>query len=341
MRALQLTANRTLAVVDLPDPPPPGPGEVQIAIGAVALNHIDVWGWRGMAFAKRKLPIVVGVEAAGTVAALGEGVTTLAQGDVVAIFGAETCGACAECRAGRDNFCENVRGIRGFHVDGLARGRVNLAARLAVKAPAGVSVAAAACAPVTYGTPEHMLFDNARLTAGQTILIQAGGSGVGTAAIQLAKATGATVITTVGSPDKIAKATALGADHVINYREDRFEGVVRKLTQKRGVDVVFEHVGPDTFPASMFCLKRGGVLVTCGSTTGVSSEINLFQLYQQQLRLIGSFGCSIRNLADSLAKMAAGVAKPVIDSTIRLDDIDAALQRMESRQVFGKIIVTL
>lgn len=341
MRALQLTANRTLAVVDLPEPAPPGPGEVQIRIGAVALNHIDVWGWRGMAFAKRKLPIVVGVEAAGTVDAVGDGVTTLAAGDIVSIFGAETCGVCAQCRAGRDNFCENVRGIRGFHVDGLARGRVNLAARLAVKAPAGVSVASAACGPVTYGTPEHMLFDNAKLTAGQTILIQAGGSGVGTAAIQLAKAAGAKVITTVGSPDKIAKAEALGADHVINYREERFEGVVRKLTQKRGVDVVFEHVGPDTFQASMFCLKRGGVLVTCGSTTGVSSEINLFQLYQQQLRLIGSFGCTIRNLADSLAKMAAGVTSPVIDSTIRLDDIDAALQRMESRQVFGKIIVTL
>jgi alcohol dehydrogenase len=341
MRALQVTANRTLAVVDLPEPAPPGPGEVQIRIGAVALNHIDVWGWRGMAFAKRQLPIVVGVEAAGTVDAIGDGVTTLASGDVVAIFGAETCGVCAPCRAGRDNFCENVRGIRGFHVDGLARGRVNLAARLAVKAPPGVSVAAAACAPVTYGTPEHMLFDNAKLAAGQVILIQAGGSGVGTAAIQLAKAAGATVITTVGSPDKIAKAKALGADHVINYREERFEGVVRKLTRKRGVDVVFEHVGPDTFQASMFCLKRGGVLVTCGSTTGVSSEINLFQLYQQQLRLIGSFGCTIRNLADSLAKMAAGATTPVIDSTIQLDDIGAALQRMESRQVFGKIIVTL
>ena len=341
MRALTLVADRKLELVELAALPPPGPGDVQIRVQAVALNHIDVWGWRGMAFAKRKLPIVVGVEAAGTIDAVGEGVTSLAKGDVVAIFGAETCGVCAPCRAGRDNFCENVHGIRGFHVDGLARGRVNLAARLAVKAPPGVSVVDAACAPVTYGTPEHMLFDNAKLAAGQTVLIQAGGSGVGTAAIQLAKAVGATVITTVGSPDKIDNARALGADHVINYREERFEGVVRKLTQKRGVDVVFEHVGPDTFQASMFCLKRGGVLVTCGSTTGVSSEINLFQLYQQQLRLIGSFGCSIRNLADSLAKMASGVAKPVIDSTIRLDDIDAALQRMESRQVFGKIIVTL
>jgi alcohol dehydrogenase len=341
MRALQLLDDRKLAVVDLPDPSPPGPGEIQVRIGAVALNHIDVWGWRGMAFAKRKLPIVIGVEAAGTVVALGEGVSDLALGDIVALYGAETCGTCTNCRAGRDNLCENVRGIRGFHVDGLAREKVNVAARLAVKAPDGVSLISAACAPVTYGTPEHMLFDNAKLSAGQTILIQAGGSGIGTAAIQLSKAVGATVITTVGSAEKIEKAKALGADHVINYREERFEGVVRKLTKKQGVDVVFEHVGPDTFQPSMFCMKRGGVLVTCGSTTGVSSEINLFMLYQQQLRLIGSFGCTIENLRRTLTKMAEGIARPVIDSTVELGDIDEALHRIESRQIFGKFIVTL
>lgn len=341
MQALQLLDNRTLAVVDLPDPPPPGPGEVQVRIGAVALNHIDVWGWRGMAFAKRALPIVVGAEAAGTIAAVGDGVSDRMVGQTVALFGAETCGVCPACREGRENFCVNITGIRGFHIDGLAREKVNVAARLALPAPDGVDVIAAACAPVTYGTVEHMLFDNAKLTEGQWILVQAGGSGIGTAAIQLAKAAGATVITTVGSDAKAEKAKAIGADHVINYREDRFEGVVRKLTKKEGVDVVFEHVGPDTFAASMFCMKRGGVLVTCGSTTGVSAEINLFQLYQRQLRLIGSFGCNLRNLRDSLRKMAEGVAAPVIDTTIALTDIDKALARLEARDVFGKIIVTL
>ena len=138
MRALQLLDSRKLAVVDLPDPPPPGPGEVQVRIGAVALNHIDVWGWRGMAFAKRKLPIVVGVEAAGTIAALGDGVTDRKMGDRVAIFGAETCGTCEACRDGRDNLCVNVQGIRGFHIDGLARDAINLKARYAIPAP-GVS----------------------------------------------------------------------------------------------------------------------------------------------------------------------------------------------------------
>ncbi len=199
----------------------------------------------------------------------------------------------------------------------------------------------AALAPVTFGTVEHMLFDNAKLEPGETILVHAGGSGIGSAAIQLAKKIGCTVITTVGSDDKIEKAKALGADHVINYRDDRFEGVVRKLTKKKGVDVVFEHVGKDTWAGSMLCMKRGGRLVTCGSTSGVSTEINLMMLFQQQLKLLGSFGCRMENMANAMQKMARGLVHPVIDTEVGFDDIDAALERMESRQVFGKIILSV
>ena len=155
--------------------------------------------------------------------------------------------------------------------------------------PAGVSHRDAACAPIAFGTVQHMLFDNAKLEPGETILVQAGGSGIGTSAIKMAKQIGATVITTVGDDEKVAKAKALGADHVINYRKDRFETIVRKLTAKKGVDVAFEHVGPDTFNGSLLCLKRGGRLVTCGSTSGQSTQINLFQLYLQQYRIFGSF----------------------------------------------------
>ncbi|MCX5495092.1 zinc-binding dehydrogenase [Kaistia dalseonensis] len=341
MRALQLLSDRKLSIVDVPMAHPPGEGEVRVKIGAVALNHIDVWGWRGMAFAKRKLPLTIGAEAAGTIESIGPGVEGLSIGQRVALYGAETCGQCPACHAGRDNLCENVAGVRGFHIDGFACDYVTMKARLVVPAPEGVSVRDAACTPVTYGTVEHMLFDNAKLEAGQTILVQAGGSGIGTAAIQLSKAAGATIITTVGSPEKAEKALALGAHHVINYREERFEGVVRKITKKRGVDVVFEHVGVDTWAGSMFSLRRGGTLVTCGSTTGISTEINLFQLYQQQLRLIGSFGCRIENIAHALAKIGAGVVSPVIDSVIALEDIDLALAKIEGRQVFGKVIVTL
>ena len=225
MRALTLVADRKLELIDVPEPPAPGAGEVQIRIKAIGLNHLDVWGWRGMAFAKRKLPLVVGVEAAGEIAAVGSGVTAFKPGDRVVAYGGLTCGTCKACREGRDNLCENVSGVMGFHADGFARDLVNMPARLVIPVPAGVSFRDAACAPVAFGTVQHMLFDNAKLEAGETILVQAGGSGIGTAAIKMAKAIGATVFTTVGDDEKIAKAKALGADHVINYRTDRFETV--------------------------------------------------------------------------------------------------------------------
>jgi len=341
MRALQLVEDRKLEVVDLPPVAAPGIGEVTVRIKAVALNHIDVWGWRGMAFAKRKMPLVVGAEAAGIVHSVGHGVSNLLPGQIVSIYGARTCGLCRACRQGRDNLCENVAGVHGFHLDGFACEEVNLPARLLVPAPPGVDAVAAALAPVTFGTVEHMLFDNAKLEPGETILVHAGGSGIGSAAIQLAKKMGCTVITTVGSDDKIAKAKALGADHVINYREDRFEGVTRKITKKKGVDVVFEHVGADTWAGSMLCLKRGGRLVTCGSTSGVSTQMNLMQLFQQPLKLFGSFGCRMENMANAMEKMARGLVHPVIDTEIGFDGLETALERMESRQVFGKIVLRI
>jgi alcohol dehydrogenase len=338
MRALTLVADRKIELLDVPAPPPPAAGEVQIRIKAIGLNHLDVWGWRGMAFAKRKMPLVVGVEAAGEISALGSGVSGFRVGDPVVAYGGLTCGTCKACREGRDNLCENVAGVMGFHTDGFARDLLNMPARLVIPVPAGVSFRDAACAPIAFATVQHMLFDNAKLEPGESILVQAGGSGIGTAAIKMAKAIGCTVFTTVGDDEKIAKAKELGADHVINYRTDRFEGVVRKLTGKKGVDVAFEHVGPDTFNGSLLCLKRGGRLVTCGSTSGQSTTVNLFQLYLQQYRIFGSFGASMRNIRESLDKMAAGLL-PVIDTEVPLAEFDRGLARLESRQVFGKIIV--
>src|SRR5688572_2499784 len=338
MRALTLIGDRKLELADVPPPPPPGAGEVQIRVKAVALNHIDVWGFRGMAFAKRKLPLTVGAEAAGEITAVGEGVTGLEAGQKGVMYGALTCGVCRACREGRDNLCENVGGIMGFHLDGFARDLLNLSARLVIPVPSGVSMRDAACAPIAFSTVQHMLFDNAKLQPGETILVHAGGSGIGTVAIKMAKALGCTVITTVGDDEKAEKARALGADHVINYRTDRFEGVVRKLTAKKGVDVVFEHVGAETFPGSLLSLKRGGRLVTCGSTSGPSTTLNLMQLFQQQYKIFGSFGASIRNIRDSLTKMAGGLL-PVIDTEVALADLERGLERLESRKVFGKVIV--
>lgn len=340
MRALRLHGDRDLRLETIPDPAPPAEGEVQIRVRAVALNYLDVWGFRGMAFAKRTLPQVAGVEASGEVVAVGPGVTRFQAGDPVVMYGADTCGECRACREGRDNLCENVKGIMGFHVDGMARELMNRPERLVVPVPRGVSHADAACAAIGFGTVQHMLFDNARLEPGESILVHAGGSGIGTAAIKMAKAIGCTVYATVGDDEKGEKAKALGADHVVNYRTERFEGEVRRLTKRKGVDVVFEHVGADTWNGSLLCLKRGGRLVTCGSTSGVSTQMNLMQLFQQQYRIFGSFGCSMRNIAQSLEKMAAGLT-PVIDSVYALEDFQQGLERLEGRKVFGKVVVTL
>lgn len=342
MRALQLFGDRDLRLTEVDPPAAPGPGEVAVAVRAVGLNHIDVWGLRGMAFAKRRLPLVVGAEAAGEIVAVGEGVADpdLAPGRLVAIYGALTCGRCRACREGRDNLCEDVGGVMGFHLDGFARERVVVPARLCVPVPDGVTAEEAACAPVAFGTVEHMLFDNARLEPGESILVQAGGSGIGTGAIRMAKAIGCTVFTTVGDDAKGERARELGADHVINYRSERFEGEVRRLTRRKGVDVVFEHVGAETWNGSLLCLKRGGRLVTCGSTSGVSASMNLMQLFQQQYRIFGSFGCRLDNIRTALAKMSAGI-RPVIDTVFPLAEAEAGLARLESRQVFGKILLAL
>jgi alcohol dehydrogenase len=338
MRALRLIADRKLELAGLPDPAPPGEGEVQVRVAAVALNHLDLWGFRGMAFAKRQLPLVVGAEASAEIAQVGAGVTAFKPGDKVVMYGAMTCGKCTACREGRDNLCENVGGIMGFHIDGFARDLINLPARLVIPVPDGVSLRDAACAPIAFGTTEHMLFDNAKLKPGETILVHAAGSGIGSVAIKMAKALGCTVITTVGDDAKAEKAKVLGADHVINYKTERFEGVTRKLTAKKGVDVVFEHVGGEGFNGSLLCLKRGGRLVTCGSTAGPTVTINLMQLFQQQYKIFGSFGCQMRNIRDSLSKIAAGMT-PIIDSEFALADFEQGLARIESRQVFGKVIV--
>ena len=340
MRALQLITDRELALSEVEPPPPPAEGEVQLRVRFVGLNHIDVWGLRGMAFAKRLYPLSVGAEASAEVVAVGPGVTNVVPGDRVVPYSALTCGICKACRRGRDNLCENVGGVRGFHVNGFAQDITNHPARLVVKIPDGVSLQDAACMSVAYSTVEHMLFDNAQLEPGETVLVHAGGSGIGTIAVKIAKSLGCTVIATAGSDEKCARVKALGADSVINYRTERFEGVVRKLTGKKGVDEVFEHVGADTWQGSLLSMKRGGRLVTCGATSGPSGSINLMQLFQQQYRITGSFGSPLSAMVRGLDRIAAGVS-PVIDTIYRLDEFRAGVDRLEHRDVFGKILVAL
>jgi NADPH:quinone reductase-like Zn-dependent oxidoreductase len=340
MRALHLIADRELELREIPPPPPPGPGEVRLRVLALGLNHIDVWGFRGMAFAKRALPLAIGAECVARVEAVGADVTSLAAGQRVVPYAAMICGTCRFCRRGQENLCAHVGGVRGFHLDGFAQEITNHPARLCVPVPDGIADQDAASVAVAYATVEHMLFDNAKLEPGETVLVHAGGSSIGTIAIRVAKALGCTVITTAGTDEKAARALALGADHAINYRTERFEGVVRKLTRKQGVDVVFEHVGADTWNGSLLSMRRGGRLVTCGATSGPAASINLMQLFQQQYRIIGSFGAPIAANAGALLRIAGGV-RPVIDATYGLDRYREGLARLEARDVFGKIIVTL
>jgi alcohol dehydrogenase len=337
MKALRLHADRDVRLDTIPDAPAPLDGEVKIKIHAVALNHIDLWGFRGMAFAKRQAILTVGAEASGTVI---ESRSHLKVGQRVVMYGAKTCGTCRFCLRLQDNLCENVAGVMGFHIDGFACEEVTLPARLVVPVPDGVDLTDAATVGITYSTVEHMLFDNCKLEAGETVLVHAGGSGIGTIAIKVAKALGCEVITTVGDDDKAIKALALGADHVINYRKDRFEGVVRKLTKKKGVDVVFEHVGQDTWQGSLLSLRKGGRLATCGATSGPTTSLNLMQLFQQQYKIFGSFGAPIRAIDDGMKRLASGIT-PVIDTTVTLDNFNEGLARLETRQVFGKVIVKI
>ena len=340
IRALRLLGDREVALVEREAPAAAGPDEVRLRVRSVGMNHIDVWGFRGMAFAKRVYPLTVCAEAACEVVTVGANVTTVKPGDRVVPYSALTCGVCGSCRRGRDNLCENVAGVRGFHIDGFAEDLTNHPARLLVRIPDGVSMQDAACVAVAYGTVEHMLFDNAHLEPGESVLVHAGGSGIGSIAIRIAKSIGCHVITTVGSADKAMKARELGADHVINYREDRFEGVVRKLTKKKGVDVVFEHTGADTWAGSLLSMKRGGRLVTCGATSGPVGNLNLMQLFQQQYRITGSFGAPMSALARGLERIASGV-RPVIDTVYGLSEFRVGLDRLEARDVFGKILIDL
>jgi NADPH:quinone reductase-like Zn-dependent oxidoreductase len=338
MRALQLVDKQRLALRELALPARPAPGHARVRMAFMTLNHLDLFGYRGMAFARRTLPVTVGAEGVGFVEDVAQGADRDVIGQAVAIYPSVFCGRCPACLAGRENLCADSPGVMGFHCDGVAAEYVDVPPRMLVPVPQGVPMEMAACAPVTFATVHHMLIDNARLMAGETLLVQAGGSGIGSLAIRLARHLGATVFTTVGRADKVERARALGAEYVINYREERFLRVIREQTARRGVDVVFEHVGADTWEQSLLSLARGGRLVICGSTTGVEAPTNLMHVFNQQIHIHGSFGAPLSGLRDSLALIEQGVL-PVIDSVMPVAGFESGLQRLRERDVFGKIVL--
>jgi alcohol dehydrogenase len=341
MRALILNAERNLQFADVPDPGKPARGEALVRMSWVTINRLDLFSADGMTFAKQKLPMVAGVEGAGVIADVGDGVSGLKPGDRVVLYPGILCGRCRACVRGQENRCTGDPLIRGFNTDGVGSEYIAVAARTLFPVPDNVRLRDAACVPVTAATVEHMLHRNARLGAGETVLIQAGGSGIGSVAIGLAKHLGATVITTVGSDEKIAKARALGADHVINYAKQNFPSTVRRLTDGEGADVVFEHVGTETWEGSLRSLAMGGRLVTCGSHTGTYGRTNLLHLFNRHISIYGSFGGNFADVIEALRRLSAGEIRIPIDTEASWQDVQSGMERLRSRNVFGKVVLKM
>ena len=341
MKAVQIRRHggpEVLEIVDVPRPTA-GPGEVLVQVKAAGMNHLDTWVRRGLPGRTLPLPMVLGADAAGVVAGLGDGVQGLAVGDRVFVAPGISCGRCLECFSGNEALCRHY-GILGEHRDGTQAEFVALPASNVMPLPDALSFEEGAAFPLVFLTAWHMLVDRAAIRTGEQVLIHAGGSGIGTAAIQIARLHGARVITTVGSDDKVKKARDLGADEVINYRSANFLDEVRRLTGKRGVDVVVENVGVDTWERSIRALARGGRLVTCGATSGYEAVTDLRHLFFKGLSLLGSTMGSRAELLRIARYMGERRLRPVIDRVLRFEQIAEGHRAMAGRGLFGKIVLT-
>ena len=326
-----------LEYADVPDPSPAA-GEILVRVKACALNHLDCWIRQGIPAYRIRLPHISGCDVAGVVERLGRGVTGFSVGQHVVLAPGLGCGTCEWCLAGRDNLCASY-GIRGAATDGGYAELTVARAADALVIPDGIPFDQAAAFPLVFLTAWHMLVGRAGLKAHETVLVHAGGSGIGHAAIQIAKHLKATVYTTVGSDAKAAKAKRLGADEVINYQRENFEERVNTLTQGRGVDVVFEHIGPQTWEGSLRCLAKGGRLVTCGATSGPSVLLDLRYVFSRHLTILGSM-MGIRVELDAVARLVwARTLTPVVDTVFPLHEARAAQERMLARDVFGKLVI--
>lgn len=319
--------------------PTPGPGEVRVAIRAAGLNHLDTWVRRGVPGHVFPLPLVPGCDGAGVVDAVGPGVTARKTGERVVLAPGHSCGVCRACAAGNDHLCR-AYGIFGETRDGTCAPFVVVPERNALPLPANVSFETAAAFPLVYLTAWHMLAARAELRPGETVLVHAAGSGVSTAAIQIAKLLGAgRVLATTSTSEKAARAKAIGADDVIDYAKEDFTARVRELTGRAGVDVVIDHVGASTFAGSLKVLAKGGRVVTCGATSGPKVEVHMNLVFFKSLSILGSTMGSLGEVHEVLAHVAAGRLAPVIDSVLPLERIAEAHRRLEGRDVFGKIVL--
>lgn len=320
---------------DAPDPVP-GPGEALVRVRACALNHLDLWQRRGIDRVRIAFPHISGSDVAGEV--VEPGPSGLAPGTPVMLQPGVSCGRCVDCLSGRDNECASY-GVLGYQTDGGYAELVKVPASHLIPLPRTVNFVEAAAFPLTFLTAWHMLLTRAGLQAGEDVLVLAAGSGVGQAAIQIARLHGARVIATAGTDEKLARARELGADAVVNHHTDDLPKRVREFTAGRGVHVVVEHVGQATWDRSVKCMARAGRLVTCGATTGPVGNIDLRFLFGRQLSLLGSYMGTKGELLQAVPFFLDGRLRPAIDRVFPLREAAAAQRRLETAGQFGKIVL--
>lgn len=318
--------------------PVPEPGEVLIRVKACALNHLDLWVGQGIPAYNISLPHIPGCDVSGVVESMGEGICSVKPGARVFIAPGLSCFNCGPCLSGSDHLCDSYQ-IFGAGSNGGYAEFAKAPASNIIHIPDHVGFVEAAAFPLTFLTAWHMLIWRAKLRPGNDLLVLGGGSGVGSAAIQIGKLAGARVIATSGRQEKLDLAAKMGADILIDHSKDDFSQVIKKITDNRGVDIVFEHVGPTTFGQSVRSLALGGRLVTCGATTGPKTELDLRYLFSRELTIMGAKMGSRAELIKVAQLIGEGKLIPVIDSVFPLSQARAAQKKMKSRDLLGKIVL--
>jgi len=318
--------------------PPVGPCEAKVRIRAAGLNHLDLWVRRGIPGVRYPLPLTPGCDGAGTLEEIGEAVRGFKIGDPVVLAPGLSCGRCEACFSGRDNLCRDY-GILGEHRDGTCAEEIVVPARNLIPMPAALTFEQAACIPLVFLTAWQMVVEKARVQPGETVVVLGAGSGVGSAAIQIARLHGARVIAVSSDAEKLAKARALGAEEGISLSGSGLKEEVRRLTAKRGADVVIEHVGKATWEQSILCLARGGRLVTCGPTTGADVSLSLPHVFFKNLSILGSTMGSRAHFDAIFRHVEAGRLKPILDRVLPMSEAAEAHRLLEERRIFGKIVL--
>ena len=330
--------SNVLRVEEIEDPRP-GAGDVLIRNRASALNHLDIDVREGISRFPVAFPHIPGVEVAGEIVEVGEGVTGWAPGDRVNPYIMGTCGECRFCRSGRESLCLTP-GFISFSTGGGYAEMLVCPARQLVRIPDGVSFEDAAALQVAFATSWHMLFTRAELKAGETVMINSVGSGIGSAAVQLAKLAGAYIIGNASSDEKLARARELGLDEGINHATEDVVARVMELTDGAGVDVVYEHVGGNLFQKGLDALSKDGRLVICGAHAGEVVPFDIIPFFRTQKRIIGSFVYTRQEVEKCFELLGGGLIEPLVHSTFPLERAAEAMDVMERREHFGKILLT-